>query len=107
MVSLCDTHHSKLHKVAYAIMGRRSFASVLLGEDDERKKKICWLASLVVKAEALTKDDPNRHTRVMLSLNKERQAQIAFVRSKLKLNSNIVVFVQAFDVLIAVLKKDK
>ena len=56
-VSLCDGHHTSLHKIATCIQGKKPFVHLLAGEDGERRKKLIWFAAQVVKAEAATVND--------------------------------------------------
>ena len=50
--SLCDRHHSCLHKIAQRLKARKDFKDLLVGESQLGAKRLLWLASCVVKAEA-------------------------------------------------------
>lgn len=75
-VSLCDTHHTKLHKIALRLKSGKPHFDLLTGEDIERQKKLLWLAIRVHEAFNLTKDDPNKKALAILTLDRRRQQQI-------------------------------
>ena len=69
LVSLCDSHHSCLHKIASRMHSKKPFKAFLIGETQQTAKKLCWLASMVVKAEASVESDPNKLLRNGVTLN--------------------------------------
>ncbi len=92
VVSLCDTHHTKAHKVAKAIQGKRDFSNILLGETAESAKKIIWIASLIVRAEALTAGDPNKAKKVVLPIAVNEERQLEYLKQRFNLNSSAAVY---------------
>jgi len=81
VVSLCDSDHTRAHKIAYAMKGNRSFMHLL------------------VKAEALAANDPNKPVKVRLILNRTRQAQMQWLQKRLNAKSMAAVYDAAFDAL--------
>ncbi len=75
-VSLCDTHHSKLHRIAVALKGGKNYFRHLAGEDQERTKKILYLSNQVYNAELATRGDPNKAAAVMLGLGARHKDMI-------------------------------
>lgn len=69
LVSLCDSHHSCLHKIANRIHTKKPFSDHLIGEQKESIPKLVWLAHMVVKAEQSVEGDPNKLLRNGVMLN--------------------------------------
>lgn len=65
-VSLCDTHHQLLHKVAVRLIDGKEYFD-LLTRDVERDKKLLFLASRVQVAMDAVKNDPNKRVLMPLS----------------------------------------
>lgn len=60
LVSLCDSHHTVIHKIAERLKRGASFTT-LLEQDQLINNRLCWLAAFIVKAEAsVSEDDPNK-----------------------------------------------
>ena len=75
-VSLCENHHAKLHKIALRLKSKKPYFEFLVGESDERKQKLLWLASRVFNAFELTSGDPNKKVAVVLALDAQHQQMI-------------------------------
>ena len=75
-ISLCDTHHSKLHRIAMALKASKPFFQILHGEDAERTKKLLYMANAVHNAELSTRNDPNKAASALLSLNARHKTMI-------------------------------
>lgn len=75
-VSLCDAHHTLLHKVAVALINDKSTFTLLRTEPRENHMKVMWLASRVVNAHLATKNDPNKAASVMLTLNLKHRTMV-------------------------------
>ena len=101
VVSLCDFDHTRVHKIAYAVKAKRDHKTFLLGTTVEQQKKLLWIASLIVKAEALTKGDKNKPIKVVLVLDHKRQRQALDLKQVLNAKSITEVFNHAFDRLVA------
>lgn len=75
-VTLCTTHHSKLHDIAVARKSGRDFQTSLLGETADATKHLLWLANQVYQAEQTMRDDPNKATSVTVTLNAKARQQV-------------------------------
>lgn len=65
--SLCASHHSLLHLIAVKMLSNRYSPNLLVGLEPGPKEKLLYLATRVVVAARLMKDDPNK--RVVLSIS--------------------------------------
>lgn len=70
-VSLCDTHHSTVHRLAERLHSNKAYTELLFGEDDLSSKKLLWLATTCYRAELAVVGDPNKHLGVSISLSTE------------------------------------
>lgn len=75
-VSLCPTHHKKLHNIALRLKSKKPYFDMLNGEDDTRKKKLLWLAAKVFEAFERVKDDPNKLTMVVLTFDRRQSLMV-------------------------------
>lgn len=76
VVSLCDSHHSILHRVAEAITKNRPYQHLLGTHDQEQIKKLMFLATRVAAAELRTRNDPNKKAVIALTLDAQMKSQI-------------------------------
>ena len=81
LVSLCDTHHATLHKIAERIHRHADISDLLFGENKERATKLAWLASMVVKSEQATADDPNKLLRNSVQLTQDETIMVQRLQS--------------------------
>lgn len=70
LVSLCDTDHSTLHKIAKRVQAKKAFRDLLIGRDHQGQQRLVWLALMVVKAEQSVEGDSNKRLRNSVSLSK-------------------------------------
>ncbi len=76
-VSLCDHHHTVVHKIASrAKTGKNVFTDLLLGEPPDQEQKLLWLASVIVRAERFAQNDPNKRFHSGVSLGPQELAMI-------------------------------
>lgn len=75
-VSLCDSHHSTIHKIAQRLHSKKPFQDLLLGEQPTYHKQLLWLASMIVKAEQFAEDDPNKLLRNGVQLTSTEVAML-------------------------------
>jgi hypothetical protein len=75
-VSLCDVHHTKLHKIANRLSSKKPYFELLFGESDPNKKKLLWLASRVYMAFQAVANDPNKLKMVVLTLDSNKQKML-------------------------------
>lgn len=64
-VSLCDSHHTALHRIALKLEKGKPY-SEFLTNNRVFDKKLIWLASIVVNAKHYAGDDPNKPTPILL-----------------------------------------
>jgi len=76
LVSLCDSHHATLHKIAERLHVNRKFTDLLTGEDKTRAQKLLWLAAQVVKAERAVEGDENKLLRNSVQLTQVETAMV-------------------------------
>lgn len=74
-VSLCDTHHTRLHEVALRLIAGKPFYD-LLSKDREQNARVLYLAQIVVNAKLATDNDPNKAQLVVLHLRKEHKEKL-------------------------------
>ncbi len=79
-VSLCDTHHSKLHRIAVCLKTKKPFFEILRNEGPDTTKKLLYLANAVYNAELVTRNDPNKAASAILSLNAKHKEMIDRLR---------------------------
>lgn len=77
LVSLCDSHHTCLHKIAERLHRGAKFVDLLIGEDTNKAKKLVWLAGMVVKSERASEDDPNKRLGSSVSLSRDEVQMLA------------------------------
>lgn len=92
IVSLCDTHHSKAHKIANHLKSRRDYSPLLVGLTKESQQRLMWIASLIVKAEALTAGDPNKQPKVMLLPTVDDRQKLAKLMTTLGVKNRAQVY---------------
>lgn len=78
-VSLCERHHATIHKVASRVHSSKKYDDVLVGET--HIKKLLWLAHMIVKAESMFKDDPNKLLRNGVQLNQQETEMMKRLQS--------------------------
>jgi|SRR6185437_1280427 len=76
LVSLCDGHHAKLHKIALRLSSKKPYFDLLVGEPDAAKQKLLWLASRVYTAFEAVKSDPNKKVMLVLTIDRRKQYMI-------------------------------
>lgn len=98
-VSLCDSHHATVHKLAPRLKNRRKYQDLLIGEGTQEMKKLLWLASIIVRSEALVVDDPNKLLRNGVMLNSAETAMMSKLQSMHKGATRSDIFKRALRVL--------
>jgi hypothetical protein len=68
-VSLCETHHGVLHKIAVALKTKKPYFNLTANHTPQQVKKLMYLATRVYEAELLTRNDPNKRIMLMLSMD--------------------------------------
>ncbi len=74
-VSLCDKHHTILHKIAATLNSKKPkpYGHLIADLDPGRQKKVLYLAGVAANAFAQTKDDPNKRRVVVLTMDRETE----------------------------------
>ena len=75
-VTICDVHHTKLHKIALRMSSGKPYFDLLVGDLGEARKKVIWLASRVYMAFEAVKNDPNKKKVAVISLDGRKQEMI-------------------------------
>jgi len=81
-VSLCDKHHTVLHKIAVSINSKnpKPYYHLVSDLSVDQQKKVLYLAGVAANAFAQTKNDPNKKRVVVISTD----VQTEMMLSKLK-----------------------
>lgn len=82
-VTICDTHHSKTHRLAESLMHnkQKDRYQLLLGEPAPQVKKLLYLADVIRNAWLATKNDPNKLAQVTLTLNRDQQLMVTKLKA--------------------------
>lgn len=96
-VSVCDTHHTKLHRIAECFIASRPHFKFLQGEQTEASRKLLYLATKVHEIHNLTKNDPNKATTQVLVLTARHQQMLDALKPVLKLRSREAVLLKALE----------
>lgn len=96
-VSICVEHHDKAHKIAMRIGSKKPkpYFDLLIGETDDCKNKVLWLATRIANAFAATANDPNKKVSVLLSIDRQEQLmfdQLRKVYPNLKSRESLMKF---------------
>lgn len=75
-VTICDDHHTKLHKIALRLKSKKAYFDLIQGETDTSKHKLLWLATVAFNAFEAVKNDPNKKLYLLMSISKEQQLMI-------------------------------
>lgn len=100
-VTLCDTHHSKVHRIAECLINEKTYHQWLKGELSGRPSKLLYLATRIHQMWLLVKDDPNKATSVALTLNAANQKMIDALKPVLNVRSREAVLIKALETLYA------
>lgn len=99
-VSICDSHHTKLHSIAVQMKTSKPYTSFLQGETSERAKKVLYLAQAVYNAQQVTRDDPNKLASTMVKLNARHKRQLDQLKAVYpKLKSRDAILLHALEFL--------
>lgn len=93
-VTLCDTHHTLVHKVA-KVYGRHQ--TLVLHLSDHERTKVDHLAQIIVNAELKTKGDPNKAAVVTVELSGHQKAMVDKLKQVINVNSREAVLHEAIS----------
>jgi len=98
-VSVCDGHHSKLHRIAEQLIKEKPYFQFLRGESPERIKKLMYLATRIHQMHLLIQNDPNKATSVSLVLTAKSQKMIDQLKPVIGVRSREAVLLKALEIL--------
>jgi hypothetical protein len=98
-VSLCDGHHSAVHRIAECLIREKPHHQFLRGESPTRIKRLMYMATRIHQMWLATKDDPNKATSVSFVLTAKTQKMIDQLKPVLGLRSREAVLLAALDAL--------
>lgn len=97
LVSLCDSCHSKVHKLANMLLFGRTDFSLLEGLDNDSRKRLYYLANVIVRAQKLAENDPNKRTLISFKISGEDAQKLDFLKRVLNVTSREQVYNLALE----------
>ena len=94
-VTLCDTDHTRAHRIADCIKAEKTFHTYTKGLDSDRVNKLVWLATQIQNAYLALGNDPNKMARAMVALNQRHRLmvdQLKKVYPKAKSREAVLLF---------------
>ena len=99
-VSLCDRHHTALHKIEGCLTANKPYFIFLQNESKEAQRKLMFLATRAFNAFAGTRGDPNKQAMVLITLDAQRQQMVTRLQKVYpKARSREALFNLALDAL--------
>lgn len=89
VVSLCDSCHSKVHKLSY---DPSKTPQVCQGYPEEALRKLQYLSGIIHKANKLLASDPNKLLPMTFKITKEQAEQLDKLKSIFNVKSRADVF---------------
>ncbi len=87
MVSICDTCHTRVHKIASCIYSKQPYYAFTKGLDASVVKRLVYLATCVANAKSATNNDPNKKVVVVISFSGQDGQKIDKLKKVLNLSS--------------------
>jgi hypothetical protein len=75
-VTLCDSHHTKVHRIAEALRYKKTYFPITKGESPDRVNKLVYLAVQIQNAYLALGNDPNKLASVMVALNGKQKLMV-------------------------------
>jgi len=97
-VTICDTHHSKVHPIAECLINEKPYFQWTKGEHVDRIPKLMYLATRIHQMHLLIKNDPNKATSVALTLTAANQKMIDALKPVLGVRSREAVLLKALEI---------
>lgn len=91
LVSLCDTCHSKVHKIA-GLLPSGDYSKLLSGLTKEQQQKLAYLANVAYNAKQATNNDLNKLLPVSFKITKEEAQVLEHLKSILHVKSRSDVY---------------
>lgn len=92
LVGLCDTCHSKVHKLSNG-----QDLSLLNGLGQQGQTRLKYLAQVIINAKSITNSDPNKLLPVSFKITKEEAQKLEILKSVLGVKSRRDVYKIAVD----------
>ena len=96
-VSICDGHHSTVHRIGECLIHGKTHHQFLRGEPPKRVQKIMYLATRIHEIYLLTKDDPNKAASVSIVLTAKHRAMVDALKPVIGVRSREAVFTKALE----------
>jgi hypothetical protein len=96
-VSICDAHHSAVHRIGEALIHKKPYYMYLRGESETRVKRLLFLATRIVIIYESIKNDPNKATTTAFSLSARHQKMIEDLKPVLNVRSREQVLLRALE----------
>lgn len=96
-VSICDAHHSAVHRIGECLIAKRPHFQFLKGENQARAEKLMFLASRIQQLYEVTKNDPNKATSTSFVLTAREQQMIERLKPVFGVKSREAVFKRALE----------
>lgn len=96
-VSICDSHHSTVHRIGECLINEKTHHQFLRGEPPKQVQKIMYLATRIHEIYLLTKNDPNKAVSVSLVLTARHRNLIDALKPVLGVRSREAVFLAALE----------
>lgn len=90
LVALCDTCHSKVHRIAGLLPN--DYSKLLLGLTAEQQQKLAYLAKVAYNAKHATNDDLNKLLPVSFKITKQEAQIVDHLKSVLNVKSRSDVY---------------
>jgi len=96
-VSICDAHHSTVHRIGESLIREKPYHQFLRGESPERVRRLLYLADCIRQIYLLVKNDPNKATSTSMVLTAKHQRMLDALKPILKVRSREAVFLRALE----------
>lgn len=98
-VSICDGHHSTVHRIAEKMIREKSYHEFLRGEPQVQVQRLLYLATRIHQMYLLTENDPNKATSVSLVLTAKHKKMIDALKPVTGVRSREAVLLKALELL--------
>lgn len=96
-VTLCSAHHDLLHAIATQILAQKPYENLLGGIVWQERRRVLYLASVVVRSTLAVANDPNKRAQVALVMTGVQRAKLGRLAEadKRSLSSQILHLIEA------------
>lgn len=96
-VSICDAHHSAVHRIGECLIREKPHHQFLRGEPQPQVQKLMYLADCIRQIYLAVKNDPNKATSTSMVLTAKHQRMIDALKPILKLRSREAVLLRGLE----------